>query len=52
MSRIAAPMSRFKTLRARLSRHPSLSLVLILCAAAFLMWLPILALHHEPIWFW
>ncbi|MCJ2033431.1 hypothetical protein [Methylobacterium sp. J-068] len=45
-------MSRFKTLRARLSHRPSLSLVLILCGTALLLWLPILALSHEPIWFW
>ncbi|MDB5648181.1 hypothetical protein [Methylobacterium sp.] len=45
-------MSQFKTLRARLSQRPALSLVLILCATALLMWVPILALSHEPIWFW
>lgn len=45
-------MSRFKTFCARLSRHPSLSLVLILSAAALLLWLPILMLRHEPVWFW
>ncbi|GJD74192.1 MULTISPECIES: hypothetical protein [Methylobacterium] len=45
-------MSRFRTLCARLSRQPSLSLILILCGTALLLWVPILVLRHEPVWFW
>lgn len=38
--------------RRRVRRRPALPLVLILCATAVLLWVPILALNHGPVWFW
>ncbi|KQQ24859.1 hypothetical protein ASF58_15510 [Methylobacterium sp. Leaf125] len=52
LSRAASIMFRFKTRRPGSNRRPPLSLVLVLCATALLLWWPILALSETAVWFW